>query len=138
MLVDAVVDASVLGAAFFNEDRSREARAWLAVGHRLAAPELLRLEIASIAAKKVWRGEVAVEVGDRAANSLDQFVATFASGSALAEHAYRLARDHRFSAYDGAYVALAISTNRPLITLDEKLITRANEAGLEDRVRGLS
>lgn len=42
-----------------------------------------------------------------------------------------LARRHRLSAYDAAYLELAIRRNLPLATLDEQLKAAANAAGVK-------
>lgn len=130
MRVDAVIDASVLAAAFFNEDRSNEARDWLRDGPHLVAPDLLRIEIASIAAKKVWRGEASREAASRALLAIDDFVGRLEPAKALVGEALSLAADHRFSAYDATYLALARIEGVTLVTFDDKLIARANETGL--------
>ncbi|WP_438749228.1 type II toxin-antitoxin system VapC family toxin [Pararhizobium sp. O133] len=50
----------------------------------------------------------------------------------------QLARDHRLSGYDATYLALAITENLPLVTLDKKLVNAARAVGLpllaEDQV----
>lgn len=130
MAVDAIVDASVIAAALFSEEHSEEARAYLRQGPILIAPDLLRLEIASIAAKKVWRGEARLEVSAEAMRTIDDFVAHTRSSATLAMRAFRLAADHHFSAYDAAYLALAEIEKAPLVTLDDKLIARTQDAGL--------
>lgn len=130
MAVDGVTDASVLAAAFFNEAYSNEARTYLRSGPALVAPDLLRLEIASISAKKVWRGEAPASVSIRAIRSIDEFVVRTTSSADLAERAFDLAASHRFSAYDAAYLALAELEGAPLVTLDDRLIARASEVGL--------
>lgn len=130
-----VIDASVLAAAFFNEALSDTARAYLRGGPELLAPDLLRLEIASIAAKKVWRGEATVEVGAQAVRAIDDFVAEIRATATLAERAYLLAANHRISAYDAGYLALAESESLTLITFDDRLIARAAEARLPITVR---
>lgn len=130
MGIDGVLDASVLAAAFFTEDGSPEARAYLKRGPRLVAPDLLRLEIASIAAKKVWKGEASLEVGSRAVSAIDEFVVATRGSDPLMERIFVLAATHRFSAYDSAYLALAEAEQAPVVTFDEKLIARAREAGL--------
>lgn len=134
MRVDAVVDASVLAAAFFNEIRSDEARAWLRNGPRLIGPDLLRVEIASIAAKKIWKGEASREAGARALAAIDEFVAHLTPSDALVRPALELATEHRFSAYDAVYLALAQAEGIVVVTFDDKLIARAEETGL----RGLA
>lgn len=135
MHVEAVIDASVLAAAFFNENHSDQARSWLAEGRPLAAPELLRIEIASVAAKKVWLGEIRPDVGEMAIIKTDEMVSRFAASGHLALAAFRLARAHRFSAYDAVYLALAQTLDVRVVTLDVKLARRAGEVGLADIVR---
>lgn len=130
MAVEGVIDASVLAAAFFTEDHSPEARAYLKKGPWLVAPDLLRLEIASIAAKKVWKGEASLEAGSRAVSAIDEFVIKTYGGAALIDRVFILAATHRFSAYDAAYLALAELKQVPVMTFDQKLVTRAREAGL--------
>ncbi len=46
------------------------------------------------------------------------------------ETTWRLARTHGLSAYDGAYLELAIRYGLPLVTLDERLRTAAIGEGL--------
>lgn len=138
MRVDAIIDASVLAAAFFNEDRSTDARRWLRDGPHLVAPDLLRIEIASIAAKKIWKSEASREAADRALEAIDDFVGWLEPSKSLVGPALKLAAEHRFSAYDATYLALAASEGVALVTFDEKLITRANEAGLTGLATGLS
>lgn len=130
MDIDGVIDASVLAAAFLTEAGSPEARAYLRRGPRLIAPDLLRLEMASIAAKKVWKGEASLEAGSRAVSAIDEFVISTHGGDALIERVFILAATQRFSAYDAAYLALAEFEQVPVVTFDQKLIARAREAGL--------
>lgn len=46
------------------------------------------------------------------------------------EVAWRIARTHQLSAYDAAYLELAIRNNVPLATLDESLRAAAQKEGL--------
>ena len=46
------------------------------------------------------------------------------------ESTWRLARTHRLSAYDGAYLELAIRLGFPLVTLDDRLRAAALAEGL--------
>jgi len=135
---DRVVDASVLGAAFFNETASRSARVWLGEDLRLIAPDLLCIELASIAAKKVWRGEASAEVGEKAVASVRDFVSELAPMDDLAGRAFALAAAHRFSAYDAAYLALAETRGVQMVTLDHRLADRAEAVGLGALVERLT
>lgn len=134
MAADHVVDASVLGAAFYNEAHSDAARAFLAAEPSLAAPDLIFAQIASLSAKKVWRDEASLEVAARALRAVSEFVSEFEPLAPLSADALDLCARLRLSAYDAFYVALAVKRDLPLITLDARLIARAKEAGLECRL----
>lgn len=125
-----VIDASAFGAALFNETASAEARRFLSAGVPLIAPDLLFAEIASLSAKKVWRGEAPPEAGPRALATLRDFIGEFVASEELAEGAFELAAKHRVSAYDGIYLALARTRGLRAVTLDDRLIARAQAAGL--------
>ncbi len=127
---ERVIDASVIGAALFNEAESDLARRFLAEGPTLIAPDLLFAEIASLSAKKVWRGEASKEAGEKALAVLPDFVGAVCALKSLASAAFKLAADHRFSAYDGFYLALAQQRETVLVTLDARLMRRAGEVGL--------
>lgn len=130
---ERVVDASVIAAAFFLEDFTSEARRFLLETPRLTAPDHLHAEIASVAAKKVWRDETTEELGLAACIALRDLVATFPS-SALAGRAFELAARHRFSAYDGLYLALAERRHVPVYTFDGPFARKTIEAGFRNLV----
>ena len=132
-----VVDASVMGAALFNEAGTIVAREFLQEDHELTAPSLLALEMASIAAKKVWRGDISVESGQEAMADLRELIPGLSDVEDFAQRAYRLAAIHRFSAYDAAYLAMAEQLGSKVVTLDEKLVSKAVEQGFGHLVEAL-
>lgn len=132
-----VVDASVMGAAFFEEAATETARAFLVDNSSLIAPQLLALEVANIAAKKVWRGLTQSETGARAVREISRLVELVDPPGGLASRAYDLAQKHRFSAYDAAYLALAEKRKAVVATLDKKLADRAVAEGYGSLVRYL-
>jgi len=125
-----VIDASVLGAVFFQEEESEVARRFLAVDRHLAAPDLLFVEMAGLAAKKVRRKVATAEVGRRALTAIGEFVVDVRPASGLAGRAFELAAEHGVSAYDGLYLALAVALRVRVVTLDGKLVRSAEAAGL--------
>ena len=133
-----IIDASVLGSAFFEEVESETARAFVTQAASLKAPALLTIEIASIGAKKIWKGLAEAEVGARAAEATARLVTLVHDASALELEALQLAAEHRFSAYDAAYLALARQEGVPMVTLDDRLKRRADEAGFGEHVVLLS
>lgn len=112
---------------------THEARRVLLETPRLIAPDHLHAEIASVAAKKVWRGETTEEFGAAACRALIGLVTTTASAS-LSCRAFTLAALHRFSAYDGLYLALAESRGVPIYTFDGKFARRAIQAGFKELI----
>jgi len=134
-----VADASVLAAlAFGDEVGAAAARAFVAEAPQLLAPDLLRLELASVGAKKVWRGEATEEVARAAIETVQSLLTEIASSGPLAPRAFTLAARHRVSAYDAVYLALAEASDGCVATLDQKLARAASDHGLGDRVRLIS
>jgi len=133
-----VVDASVLGAFFFKEPLAEAADRFLTENPELVAPDLLTIEMASIAAKKVWRGETTDQIAGRAIDATIELVQLLVSGAGLAPRAYALAAAHRFSAYDATYLALAEMRSCRVATLDIRLSRRADQAGLAHLVHALA
>ncbi len=113
-----VVDASVMAAVAFGEPRADEA-ARLLSGAEICAPDLLPYELASVALKKIRRypalaREIAAAL--EAVLSLEISLMSVAASDALA-----LALETNLSVYDAAYLYLARSLGRPLVTFDERL-----------------
>lgn len=84
----------------------------------------------SIAAKKIWKGEASQEAGARALAAIDDFVIRLMPSDVLVGSALDLAAQHRFSAYDAVYLALARKEDVSLVTFDDRLIERADKAGM--------
>ena len=95
-------------------------------------PSLLALEIANVVAKLEARGGVTEAESQRYITLLgrlnitvDQATAAHAMGATL-----NLARRYKLSAYDAAYLELALRTGLPLATLDAGLARAATNAGV--------
>jgi len=137
MRVDLVLDASVAAKFYFPEDGSEQARAVLTSGVIVAAPDLLFIEMASVAAKLVRRGLCSPDAGRDAVGSVGDLVDEIAPLSGLSARAFAFARDNNFSAYDGAYLALAERLSAPVLTADRRLIEKARALGAGNLVRQL-
>jgi predicted nucleic acid-binding protein len=132
-----VLDASVAAKCFVEESGSDVARR--AVVDRLdwIAPDLIFLEIASVATKAVRRGSISLETARRAVSSLRELVTEAVPSTELCDQAFELAHAHGFSAYDAAYLALAKRETCRLLTADAKLVERAHRSGLGELVASL-
>lgn len=102
-----VLDCSLTVAWFFEDVMNRYAQA---VEDSLAAaaavvPGLWPLEVAN-----------ALLVGERRSRAW--------------QHSLHLARSHRLSVYDAAYLELALRQGLPLATLDDRLAAAATSAGV--------
>lgn len=129
-----VVDASVAAMWFLPEEHSGHAFALLASGNELAAPDLLRVEVASALLKAVRRRQVKA---DYAANALLTLRLPALKLLPTLEHldsAFAIAERHGGSLYDALYISVARLLDAPLVTNDSRLATVAKSAGVEARL----
>ncbi|KVK55999.1 twitching motility protein PilT [Agrobacterium deltaense] len=121
-----VVDASVVAAWFLTDEDGAVADDALA---RLEtqdafAPDLLSHELRNILLSAERRKRISA---DDIFAILMRFASLPVTLSSSADHVsiIRLAQKHALSAYDAAYLSLAISHNAPLATQDRKLAAAA-------------
>ena len=119
-----VVDASAVAAVLFDEPESAPVVA--SVGDTLLAPSLLRYEIASVCTTKLQREPA------RARLILSRYRLLASLDIELAvpdwETLPLLARQWALSAYDAAYLQLALARRAPLVTLDARLANAYEKA----------
>jgi|PersoiStandDraft_1058852.scaffolds.fasta_scaffold10369_2 predicted nucleic acid-binding protein len=96
-------------------------------------PGLWGLEVANVLARaesaglvSEARSETFIGMLQKLDLSVDPATPAHALGATL-----QLARRHKLSAYDAAYLELALRTGLPLATLDEKLLKAARKAGVK-------
>jgi predicted nucleic acid-binding protein len=126
-----VVDASIVAAALADDGADGDRARKRLIEERLAAPELLDLEVAS-----VWRR--ALRAGRLSERRAGQALADLASAPlARAPHGPLMARVWQLrddlTTYDAAYVALAEILDTVLLTADTRL-ARAQEVKCEIEV----
>jgi predicted nucleic acid-binding protein len=121
-----VCDASVFAAVAFGEPGSTGAQSVIRA-RRLLAPPLLRYELAQVAVTKCARRP------DEAVLVEQQFVRSLRVPVRLVEPSWaavvEVARENGLSAYDAAYLQLALELRVPLATLDERLGAVAETLG---------
>jgi predicted nucleic acid-binding protein len=133
-LNEVVVDASVALAWCFPDEASSYADGVLVAleGHTMLVPAVWGLEVAN-----------AVLTGERSKRLRQpeiRLFTTLLNGLSLVQdvqsvgehvsHVLPLAREYKLSAYDAAYLELAIRHGSPLATLDGKLRKAALKAGI--------
>lgn len=133
-----VLDASVAVKCLVDEADSHLARPAVAGRADWIAPDLIFLEIASVALKSMRRGLIDRAQAEAMVSRLPRLLAETAPSETLAGAAFRLAADHGFSAYDAAYLALAESRRTTVLTADLQLVARAKTAGLGHLVTALA
>ena len=114
-----VIDAGVLVAALLGDGSECAAVRSRLRGERLAAPELIDLEVGSVARRLVRSGVVDKERAFSALHDLHDTPIQRSSHSALIARCWEL-RDN-MTMYDASYVALAEALGVPLLTTDARL-----------------
>ena len=132
--VALVLDASVAAKLFFQEAGSKAAFELERSEARFIAPDLIFAEMASIAAKHVRRRGVSHALASQVQPRLRVLLDETVPMKDLAEGAFDLAATHGFSAYDGAYLALALERSLVVVTADVRLARKAAEVGLDGYV----
>lgn len=118
-----VVDCSVLAAVLFDEP-DRDVAAAAMTRCELHAPDLIDHEIISVALKKAHAGDEA-----RATRGLEDFEALRMTRHRISCAAqFETACRFELTAYDAAYLQLALDIGAPLVTFDRKLGKAAIDA----------
>ena len=123
-----VVDASIAVKWFFTEVNSHEARQLLAPRIVLHAPDFILTEAANVIWKKARRNEIpaAQPYIEELAHMPDAVVLRASAELVLKAAALAVEIDH--PVYDCVYLACAEAEAAPLVTADDKLSQRADEA----------
>lgn len=119
-----VVDASAIAAVLFDEPEAAPISA--SVKGKLVAPTLLRYELASVCATKLIRYPERANETSARYRLLDQLALDYAEPDW--DHLPYLAQRWALSAYDAAYLQLALALKAPLVTLDARLAAAWDDA----------
>ena len=112
--------------------RASLARKLIVAGATPVVPTLWRYEVSSAVVVAERRGRLTAAQVETLSADLDEFclVAELDPASVQASALIQLARHHQLTAYDAAYLELALRRRLPLATLDERLEAAAQRAGL--------
>lgn len=124
-----VVDASVAVKWLLPEPGEAAAQRLLGGGDSLLGPELIRVEVAAAIARKARFGEIDAQDAETAAElwlrAIADGVVTLVPDEADLPRALRLAIALNHPLQDCLYLALAERLGAPLITADERFVTKA-------------
>lgn len=119
----AVVDASLIAALLFAEPEQATAERQLS-DCQPVAPDLLPYELVNVAVVKLRRGLAEADVR---AGLADLQALGIALHPVPAAPAFDLAAHYGLTAYDAAYLALAVQLHCPLLTFDRRLADAARQ-----------
>ncbi len=133
-----VVDASVAVKWFLPEPDAEPAVALLRAGHRLIAPDLLWIEVASVLWKVVRRGALTADEAERMVSDAAAFPVEIFESGALLTDTMRIATATDRTVYDSLYVALAAREDAVMVTADERLVNALANTSWSDSVQRLT
>lgn len=133
-----VVDASVAIKWFLPEPDAEPAVALLRAGHRLIAPDLLWIEVASVLWKVARRGALTAEETERMISDAAAFPVEIIDSGALLIDALRIATATDRTVYDSLYVALAARERTVMVTADDRLVNALANTNWADSVQRLT
>lgn len=114
-----VVDASVLAPAVADGGSDGAAYRSRLRGERIAAPDLVRVEVLSVIRRQLSVGLLDVDQAEQALDDLLELPVSIYPTASLLRRGWEL-RDN-VSAYDACYIALAESLDTTLLTADVRL-----------------
>lgn len=130
----AVVDTSFIIAVLVDEEHTAFARAAFTtlVSEGMTAPGLLAWEIASVLQKKVRQKRISPAERAALVEGFEDFAIGLRSAPELAELGplLELSDRHGLTAYDAAYLLLAMEEGAGLASLDDDLVAAARAEGL--------
>jgi predicted nucleic acid-binding protein len=122
-----VVDASLVVKWFVPEVHSEAARRWLDTSHDYIAPDLVFPEAGNAIWKKLRRGELSEDEGQRLVADISAIGVEVVSMRALLPDAHALAVAAGVTVYDATYLTLAVRLETQVITGDDRFARKLAE-----------
>ena len=126
-----VVDASVIAAAFFQEEHADASGALLASAQSLQAPDLIYVETANVIWKRHRRSEIDAEEASQLLDDMMQLPLQVTPSADLVGLALQLSLQFDRTVYDCLYLALAAQIDLVMLTADQRLVNSLKGSPLE-------
>lgn len=127
-----VLDASAAVEWLLGMPHGDEVNTRLAADQMLHAPHLLAVEVAQVVGRYVASGDVSAERGALALEDLGDLDVVHHPHEPLLPTMWRLR--FNLTAYDAAYVALALALDAPLVTLDARIAAAPGHGATVDLI----
>ena len=136
--MNLVIDASVACKWFFEENLSPEARVLAESEATFSAPDMILVECANAAWRRV-RGKTVPEAQAKAfLRALPQWFESLVPSGPLNLAAFEMACALDHPVYDCQYLALAADRETRLITADLAFVDRVGRSPWKDRIKSLA
>jgi len=132
-----IVDASVIAAAFFQEEFEERAWTLLASDCSLLAPGMIIEEVGNVIWKKFRRKEIDEDEASQLLTDFLNLPLKITPSSTLIESALEIAMEKDRTVYDSLYVALAVKTDAVMVTADKRLVNALAGSPMEKYVQWL-
>ena len=130
-----VIDASFVAGLFLPDEMSENVAALAKdlVKEEAAAPALMQLEVTNILLTASRRKRISGGQLKQLSEAFDQLPIVYHAALTAAQRAevLRLAEKHILTAYDAAYLELAMRLGLALVSLDKSLVRAAKAQGVE-------
>jgi predicted nucleic acid-binding protein len=130
-----VVDASVVAAAFFDEEFAEPARQLLSSDLELLAPDLIASEVANVIWKRFRKREINASESRDLLADFHLLPLRLAPSTGLVASALELALQLDRSIYDCLYFALALRTKSLLVSADRRFVNALTPGPMARHIR---
>ena len=132
-----VIDASVACKWFFEEPLSAEARALAEAGEAFSAPDLILVECANAAWRRVSAETVPLTQAQAFLAALPKWFVSLFPSSRMHARAFEMACVLDHPVYDCLYLALAEDEGSRMVTADLAFVSRVRRSPWSNRVQSL-
>ncbi|MDE0391264.1 MAG: type II toxin-antitoxin system VapC family toxin [Rhodospirillales bacterium] len=132
-----VIDASVACKWFFEEPLSTEARALAETGEVFSAPDMILVECANAAWRRVSGETIPLAQAHAFLSALPQWFASLVPAARLHARAFEMACALNHPVYDCQYLALAEVEESRLVTADRAFVNKVRRSPWSSRIQSL-